>query len=270
VLNVEFRRPLPIIAATMAPIEKYADEDHRPDPSLGIFETILVVDDRPIELDAHLARLAASSRELYGEEPPDCRELVIARARGGGLGRLRLNLGPRRDGLTPSIIVAAVSPANLFPGPALEVSLEPMTTSSGVGAHKWADRDPLARAEARVGAGAVPLLVGTDGCVLEGSRANVFAVLGDSLVTPPLDGRILPGIARQQTLEAAHRLKIPTNERRFDLDELAAADEVFLTGSIRGVEPASALDGQPLPTNRTLTPQLATALRTRWLGPDRA
>ena len=48
----------------------------RPDPRAGVFETILVVEDRPVDLDAHLRRLGASVRALYGGEPPDVRELV--------------------------------------------------------------------------------------------------------------------------------------------------------------------------------------------------
>ncbi|MEX2413240.1 MAG: aminotransferase class IV, partial [Thermoleophilaceae bacterium] len=39
----------------------------RPDPALGIFETLLVVDGEPIALDAHLARMSASARQLFGD-----------------------------------------------------------------------------------------------------------------------------------------------------------------------------------------------------------
>ena len=42
----------------------------------------------------------------------------------------------------------------------------------------------------------MPLLVDLDGLVLEASRANVVIREGDRLITPPLDGRILPGVTR--------------------------------------------------------------------------
>ena len=61
-----------------------ATQSPRPDEREGVFETILVLDERPIELDAHLARLAASVRILYGEDPPDTRELVLSKPAAAG------------------------------------------------------------------------------------------------------------------------------------------------------------------------------------------
>jgi para-aminobenzoate synthetase / 4-amino-4-deoxychorismate lyase len=250
----------------MPPHEQRSGADGGPDPSQGVFETILIYENEPVELDAHLERLAASVRAVYGEDPPEAREMVISRARGGGLGRLRLTIEPRRASLAATIIVAGVEPANVFPGREFEVALEPLTVAVPQGEHKWADRDPLARAEARVGPASVPLLLSPAGEVLEGSRANVFAVREGRVLTPPLDGRILPGIARRRPIETAAELGIEVHERGLDLAELTGADEVFLTGSIRGVEPAHAIGGTALPPGRETTARIATALRRRWLG----
>ena len=59
----------------------------------------------------------------------------------------------------------------------------------------------------------MPLLLGEGGAPLETSRANVFAVRGGTLTTPPLDGRILPGIARARTIEIAGAMGIGLRER---------------------------------------------------------
>lgn len=243
-----------------------ASENERgPDPRRGIFETILIYDDRPVELEAHLERLAASARSVYGKEIDDYRNLVTSAARGGGLGRLRLDVVQQPDGLVPSVIVAAVNRANVFPTGEFEVGLETLEVEVGQGEHKWADRDPLMRAEARCGSRAVPLLVTAGGTVLEASRANVFAVAGGELLTPPLDGRILPGIARRRVLELASKLDIEASERELTLAELRTAEEVFLTGSIRGVEPVRDVDGDDFPPSREVTSRLGVALRERWL-----
>ena len=75
----------------------------------------------------------------------------------------------------------------------------------------------------------MPLLVDTDGLVLEAAYANVWIVEGDALITPPADGRILPGTTRAALL-AEHD---GAREEPIDLDRLASADALFLTSSIR-------------------------------------
>jgi para-aminobenzoate synthetase/4-amino-4-deoxychorismate lyase len=234
----------------------------------GVFETILIFEDRPVELDAHLARLAASVHAVYGEDSPDCRELVLANARGGWLGRMRLTVEPiARGGLDAFVVVAPFDPNNVFPTGDFATELKTMPVDRGYGEHKWADRALLTRAEAEAGPGAAPLLVREDGTVLEGSRANVFIVRGRTVSTPPLDGEILPGVARSGLLEVAEEYGIEVVEERFDLDALIGADEVFLTNSLRGIEPVRSIDGKQIPSEGPLTIAFAAGLRQRWFGP---
>lgn len=248
----------------------------RPDPARGIFETLLVVDGRPVELDAHLDRLAASARELFG--PPamarvvgPARALALARAAGeSALARMRLNLSPDdRGALDLTAVTAAVDRATVLPPADQGFALGPVTVPGGLGRHKWADRRLLDGAADALH-GEVPLLVDDDGIVLEAERASVFAVHHDVLVTPPDDGRILPGITRARTIGLAGELGIEVDERPISLDDLRAADEVFMTGSIRGIEAVSSLGGHPTRSVRAEGPiaaPLAAALRERWLGP---
>jgi para-aminobenzoate synthetase/4-amino-4-deoxychorismate lyase len=234
----------------------------------GVFETILIFEDRPVELDAHLARLVTSVRALYDADPPDCRELVLANARGGWLGRMRLTVEPLpRGGLDATVLVAPFDPNNVFPTGDFATELETMPVDRGYGEHKWADRALLVRAEAAAGPGAAPLLVREDGTVLEGSRANIFIVRGRTVTTPPLDGEILPGVARAGLLEVAAEYGIEVAEESFDLDALLSADEVFLTNSLRGIEPVRAVDGESIPSEGPITTALAAGLRQRWFGP---
>lgn len=236
----------------------------RPDPRAGVFETILVFEDRPIELEAHLRRLATAVRDLYDAELPDLTDLVRSRARGGGLGRLRLSVEPRDGRLEPFVVVAPFDPNNVFPSGRFTSKLAVIRVDRGYGAYKWSDRDVLTRAEAAAGVGVVPLLVRADGTVLEASRANLFTVRAGRISTPPLDGQILPGVARQQAIDAAAEAFLELVEEPLSLDQLLAADEVFLTNSLRGVEPVRAIDGRPIPVEGPLTTALAAALRSRW------
>ena len=61
--------------------------------------------------------------------------------------------------------------------------------------------------------------------MLEAGRANVFAVADGGLLTPPADGRILPGTARGAVLDLAAELGVPAAERRLALADLRRADE---------------------------------------------
>jgi para-aminobenzoate synthetase / 4-amino-4-deoxychorismate lyase len=235
----------------------------RPDPAQGVFETLLVVAGRPLERDAHLERLGRSVKALFGTRLPDAAgELIAAHAKGLELGRLRLTAAPRGDGLAIDVLTAAVEPSLLFPGWDRAADLRGLPLEGGLGAHKWADRSLLGAPSA----GGVPLLLDRGGEVLEAGWGNVFAVRSGVLETPPTDGRILPGIARAGVIEIARAEGIEVLERRLGREELLAAEEVFLTGSVRGVEPARSLDGLPLPPPGELSRRAAAGLRRRWQG----
>ena len=116
------------------------------------------------------------------------------------------------------------------------VTLSPAVLPGGLGAHKWCDRRLLDELAGRLDA--VPLLLDLDGDVLEAAYANLFIVEGTHLITPPLDGRQLPGTVRARVL-ALH----PAREERLSLDRIAAADELLLASSVRGIHPARLSDG---------------------------
>ena len=108
--------------------------------------------------------------------------------------------------------------------------------SAGYGPHKLTDRSWLAQIESLVPAGTRPLLVAPGDTLLETTRANVFVVRDGELSTPPLDGEILPGVMRSALLAQARRTGIPAREAPIAVDELAGADAILLTGSLRLVE----------------------------------
>jgi para-aminobenzoate synthetase/4-amino-4-deoxychorismate lyase len=116
------------------------------------------------------------------------------------------------------------------------VALVPAVLPGGLGEHKWIDRRLLAELERRLGG--VPLLVDHDGQVLEAAFANVWIAEGETLVTPSLDGRQLPGTVRAALLAAA-RDGFEVREEAVTLERLARADEILLSSSIRGVYPGA-------------------------------
>lgn len=102
------------------------------------------------------------------------------------------------------------------------------------------------------------LIVDAAGDVVEGATSNLFVVQGGALVTPPASAGILEGITRRAVLELAARLGLRCEERRLRAEDLARADEVFITSSIRELVPVVRADdvviggGAPGPVYRRL------------------
>lgn len=236
------------------------------DPARGVFETMLVLDGHPVELDAHLERLSSSLAALFGSElPGGARTAIAVRARTVRHGKLRLIVAPGPEGrMETEVSTTELEHGQVFPSPDRGVALRSFVVEGGLGAHKWADRELLERIAATAGSGEVPLLVDADGSTLEASRGNVFSAGEGWLATPPADGRILPGIARGQALEVARREGIETREEALTLDALRGG-EVFLAGSVRGVEPVRSLDGAELDPPGEVSGRIAAGLRRRWL-----
>jgi para-aminobenzoate synthetase component I len=227
---------------------------------------MLVIDGRPVELGAHLHRLASSLATVFGAGPPRrARQEILAGARRVRHGKLRITVIPAGEKpLRMSISTAEVERPLVFPSAEHAVDLRSLALEGGLGAHKWADRSLLEGAAAS-SAGKVPLLLDRDGAVLEASRGSVFLVRGKSLLTPATDGRILPGIARNRVLEVAGATGIEAREERLTLGDLRRGDEAFLAGSVRGVEPVRSLDGVEIPVAGEISERIAAALRRRWL-----
>jgi branched-chain amino acid aminotransferase len=103
------------------------------------------------------------------------------------------------------------------------------------------------------------LFFNTSGELCEAATANVFLVANGVVKTPPLASGCLPGVTRGLVLELAARDGIECEEAVMGPEDLAAADEVFLTSATRGPVAISRVTGLRLPA-----PQVAVRLRELW------
>ena len=79
--------------------------------------------------------------------------------------------------------------------------------------------------------------------VLEGTTFNFYVVRSGTIITHPLDGRILPGITRKVTLQLAKQISdVEVEEDYFSYDDLKVVDEAFITSSTRNVVPVVKVD----------------------------
>jgi para-aminobenzoate synthetase/4-amino-4-deoxychorismate lyase len=211
-----------------------------PDVRLGVFETLLVWNGRPGELDAHLARLRRSVERLYdGSVPPGLERSIslLAERRASEATRLRILYDPATG---ETSLEWSPAPENLLDtGEHAPLETRRLVLAAGLGPHKWRDRslleDPL---DARA-----PLLFDAGGCLLEAAHANVFASEPGRIATPPLDGRILPGVTRSRVLDLAAAVGLGVEEAPLTPARLARTDELFLTSSVRGVQRVAGCEG---------------------------
>jgi len=215
---------------------------------LGLFETIKVLNGRPVFFEDHYDRLRRSAGELRLPFTASAAELrarceQCLSANGLGEGSLKLVVFQDTDGLGE--LIAAREKTHLpehyergfalkmFPGGQREGKLFGLKTVNYLG--------NLQAKQAAVAAGCdEALFIDSAGLVLEGSTSNVFVVKGGEVLTPPLDGRILPGIARSRMLQLLKNGR----ECAIPAQLLADADEVFVTNALLGVMPVAAVDRQ--------------------------
>jgi D-alanine transaminase len=101
--------------------------------------------------------------------------------------------------------------------------------------------------QAAVEAGcAEAILIRDDAFLTEGAASNIFAVKNGTLLAPPKDNLMLPGITYDVILELAAANGIPSEVRRVSKAELFSADELLLTSSTKEVLAITTLDGKPI------------------------
>lgn len=82
------------------------------------------------------------------------------------------------------------------------------------------------------------IVVGADGALLEAGLGNLWLRLDGTWTTPPLDGRVLPGIARAVLLERAAASGLSVAEQPLTFDDLHRAEAIAHSNAVYGPRPA--------------------------------
>jgi branched-chain amino acid aminotransferase len=221
----------------------------------GAFEVIRVYDGNPFALERHFSRLERSAANL--RLPVDLEAVradahrLLARAGVGpdhDLLRIVITRGGRRLLLTEPLPPA---PDRLR---LKSVTYAPTRILDGVKSLSYAS-NMLAGRLAREQGFDDALLVTPHGRVLEAPTSSIFWVQGEEILTPPLDDHILASITRALVLQAAGAV-----ERACPLEQLLAADEVFVASTTREVQPVVAVDERQFDGGGAVTARAAAAV----------
>jgi len=239
---------------------------------LGLFETILAVDGKPVFADRHLARMRQSAERLgWSLELPDAAAVMaeLMASNGFTFGRSRIRVavtggsGPIGDLKSGEDRLVWMTVARAPNPPATTMAnLSPFLRNergalAGIKCSAYAE-NLIALDHARRLGFEETIFGNTAGYLCEAATSNVFFVKGGKLRTPSLACGCLPGVTRELIIQLAGRLGIACEESEFPVALLDEADEIFLTSCIRGVMGLSHFGPRKLPAD-ALTGQLRLA-----------
>ena len=213
----------------------------------GVFTTMKVSGGAPQFLGKHLERLTRDASAIHlaapvGEVEAACFGLVSRLGLEDGVLKVVLTRGSGPRGLStrnvegPSVVVSASG----LPGPRPALRAISVPDDRGpLAAHKTLNYLPnilaLRRAEE---AGCEEAVFTRGGLLLEAMTSNLVGEVEGILLTPPLGGKVLGGVAREVLLEegAVREGDLPAD----------VSGPLYCLNSVRGIEPVVELDGRPL------------------------
>jgi len=238
---------------------------------LGVFETVAVRDAEPRHLDPHLRRLGEAARRLGVPLPSaDAMARAVRQvAEGDPRGSRWLKIVVSRSGQWV-VFAGRSDPADEGKPVAAVVlpwrrhRLDPTAGIKSVGyAASVLGLEEASRRGADEG-----FWLNERGHVIEATTGNVFVARGRAVVTPSLRDGARDGVTRERAIDALRELGLSVRQSKVRIASLRAADEIFLTSSLRGVRPVVRVDGRdvrgghPGPITRRLT-ELLMASETR-------
>jgi branched-chain amino acid aminotransferase len=240
----------------------------------GVFDLVRTYGGKPFFLKEHIERLRHSANEIGLHFPWSIKallDIVLETLRRNSHKESSIRMvvtgGSSPDFMTPQNkprLLVLISPVPLLPKAWYTEGVKIITRMTerfkpGVKSINYIPAT-VALEEARQRGAVEALYLDRQDFVLEGTASNVFAFSGEKLITPGRD--ILSGITRQVVLNVAKE-HFTVQIRDISRQELLSADEVFLTGTSKGVVPVIQVDettignGKPGPLTRQLIKKLA-------------
>jgi D-alanine transaminase len=228
----------------------------------GVYEVIPIYGGQPFRLEAHLRRLRYSLGEIRIAMPMDTagfaaaiHELLSHNCAGDCQAYIQVTRGeaprnhPFPEAVHPTVVMTC-TPVAPVPAEWVREGVAAITAED----IRWARCDIKSIAllpsvmmrQKAAEEGAFEAVWVHQGMAVEGAASNLFAVVDGEARTPPDGPRVLPGITRDVVLELAADEGLPVRTGEITAEELAAADEIWLTSSTKEVLPVTRLDGRPV------------------------
>lgn len=109
------------------------------------------------------------------------------------------------------------------------------------------------------------IMFNIDGDITEGTMSNIFWLKGGRIFTPDLSQEGIDGCVRRWVINQQNSMLSVTVQKDAKLDQLLAADGVFLTNSLMGIQKVTEIDGQKIETS-TIVDGLAQAFNQQFVN----
>lgn len=239
----------------------------------GFFETLRVQAGRPILLQAHLQRFELAWREFFQSEPPDVTwadviaQLIQRNGLSSAIAAVKLVAAAGKPGGTrPSPVLFASArryAPRVLQGSARGLSLRvyPHSQQTHLSSHKTLNYMfyKLAGDWARRQGADEALILNADRSVSETNSANVCCVFGDTACFAASE-HALPGTMAAEVRRRLAHWGFVVDDRRLTLEDMLAADQVFLTNSLMGAVPAARLHDATLGCDSALCERINQAV----------
>jgi len=227
----------------------------------GVYEVVPIYGRQPFRMPQHLARLQHSLDGIRLANPHSTtqwdaliRELAVKQPFADQALYLQVTRGvAKRDhAFPPGVPQTVFMMSNPLPLPSRE-QVEQGVAVVTAEDNRWHRCDlkttslvgNVLMRQLAVDANAVETVMFRDGLLTEASASNVLIVRGGTVVAPPKDHLILPGITYDATLEVTRAAGVPLEVRKVTQHEALAADEMWLSSSTKEVLAITRLDGSP-------------------------
>ena len=250
----------------------------------GVFEGIRIYTGVIFQCQAHVDRLFASAETIrldIGMTKQEVTDAMYETLRANdivdGYIRLVVTRGPGTLGLSPlrcpkSCVFIIADQIALYPPEMYENGLEvivakrrrisPNMLPPSVKSCNYVN-NILANLEASDAGAGEAIMLNAEGNVAEATGDNIFIVANGKVSTPPTEAGILVGVTRSVVVRLCGELGVPCQERNLKVEDLTAADEIFLTGTAAEVIAVTKLDGETVGSGKAgpVTTKLLTAFR---------
>ena len=211
----------------------------------GLFETIRCELGIPLFFESHYKRLTHSARDLGMPFPASLEEVKnwikdTLSANKLKSARVKIIVSKKSDDKFNALVLAQEQEVlpNSFSLLVKKLSRDPSSVSFR---HKTTSRaDSYVSYKAALEAGFNDTLyLNEKNGIMECTRANIFLVMEDKIITPNLESGILSGVTREKIIEIAKNENVLIEEKNVHSLYLNKAKDVFITNAIIGLMPVS-------------------------------